>query len=427
MSFFVDRLRGMQDILPPVGVLYDNVERIMRECASSYGFSFIRTPILEFTELFDRSVGDSSDIVQKEMYTFRDKSDRSVTMRPEFTAAVLRAVVGEYSNCALFPLKLMYYGPCYRYEKPQVGRFREFYQFGLEIFGANSFLADLDLIFVANRIFNLLKIRDFHLEINYIGCENCNHSYVSAIKNFFKDNIDYLCDTCKKRFNTNPLRILDCKNDSCKKICLNAPHTIDFMCENCLGNFENFKKSLEICNIPYIVNTRIVRGLDYYTKLVFEFVVNIDGDDLTICGGGRYDGLSKSLGGPDMSATGLAIGVERIVKLIQDQKVNLQSNCKNDIYIAYLDDRSRNVSIEIVNKLRTLGICADYDIVGRGLKSQLRYADKVGYKFISVLGSNEIESKIMKVKRLSDGSIKEFEIGNIGDNFVEYIKTSHFN
>ena len=422
MSFFVDRLRGMQDVLPPNGVLYDSVERIMRDCALSYGFSFIRTPVLEFTELFDRSIGDSSDVVQKEMYTFRDKSDRSVTMRPEFTAGVLRAVVSEYSDSALFPLKLMYYGPCYRYEKPQVGRFREFYQFGVEIFGGNSFLADLDLISVASKIFKVLKIQDFRLEINCVGCKDCSHLYNTAIKNFFERNIGFLCDTCKKRFKINPLRILDCKDDSCKKICLNAPQTIDFVCKDCLRDFDNLKSGLEVCNIPYVVNTRIVRGLDYYTKLVFEFVVSINGMDLTICGGGRYDNLSSSLGGPDMSACGFAIGVERVVKLIQDQQITLPSSLQRDIFIAYLDADSRIFSIEIVQKLRTFGVCADYDIVGRGLKSQLRYADKSGYKFVSVVGSTEIESKVIKVKRLSDGSVKEFKVDRIDNDFFRYVK-----
>ena len=426
MSFFVDRVRGMQDILPPLSLLYDKVEHVMRNCASSYGFSFIRTPVLEFTELFDRSVGDSSDIVQKEMYTFNDKSGRSVSMRPEFTASIVRAIANSGASNAILPLKLMYYGPCYRYEKPQVGRFREFYQFGVEIFGGNSFLADLDIIFVAYKIFKTLEIQNFRLEINCIGCQNCRHLYLSSIKEFFEGKINSLCDTCQKRLKVNPLRILDCKNENCKKICSYAPQTLDFICEDCLENFENLKKNLTIFDIPYIVNTRIVRGLDYYNKLVFEFVVNMNNSDLTICGGGRYDGLSSSLGGPEISSTGFAIGVERIIKLIQDQQINLPSDFKRDIYIASLDIESQKIAVELVSKLRNYGLCADYDIVGRGLKSQLRYADKSGYRFISVLGADEISSGIMKVKRMSDGVTREFEIHNNNENLFTYIKNNWF-
>ena len=424
MSFFVDRVRGMQDIIPPLSSVYVSVERIMFDCALRYGFSFVRTPILEFTELFDRSVGDSSDIVQKEMYTFNDKSGRSVTMRPEFTAGILRTVATSHSDSAVFPLKLMYYGPCYRYEKPQVGRFREFYQFGVEIFGGNLFLADLDIISVANEILNNLGISNFCLEINCIGCQNCRKLYTDSIKNFFESNVSSLCDTCQKRLKINPLRILDCKNNCCKKVCLDAPHTIDFICKECLENFESLKENLSLCGIPYVVNTRIVRGLDYYNKLVFEFVVKIDGSDLTLCGGGRYDGLSSSLGGPDMSSTGFAIGVERIVKLIQDQQINLISNFKRDIYIAYLDNESRKLAVSVVAKLRNFGLCADYDIVGRGLKSQLRYADKMGYKFVAVLGSDEVTSGMINVKRMSDGKICTFEVYNNHEILSEYIKNN---
>ena len=424
MSFFFDRVRGMQDVLPPLSFLYKNLENIMYKCASSYDFSFVRTPVLEFTELFDRSVGDSSDIVQKEMYTFNDKSGRSVTMRPEFTAGIIRAIASANSSTFVLPLKLMYYGPCYRYEKPQVGRLREFYQFGVEIIGGNSFLADLDIISLAHKIFTTIGIRNFRLEINCVGCQQCRYMYLDSIKTFFERNIKFLCDICKKRLKINPLRILDCKNECCKKICFDAPHTLDFLCESCLENFEKLKKNLTICDIPYVVNTRIVRGLDYYNKLVFEFVVNINNSDLTICGGGRYDGLSALLGGPDLSSSGFAIGVERIVKLVQDQQINLTSNNQHDIYIAYLDDESQKLAVKLVSKFRKFGFCADYDLVGKGLKSQLRYANKIGYRFVTVLGSEEVSSGIITIKRMHDGTTRKFEVRNDNENLFEYIKNS---
>ncbi len=422
MSFFVDRLRGMQDLFPPESLLFNEVEKIMKDSASFYGFLPIRTPILEFTELFDRSVGDSSDIVQKEMYTFKDKSDRSVTMRPEFTAGVLRAVVNNYSDCAVFPLKFMYCGPCYRYEKPQVGRFREFYQFGLEIFGGDSFLADLEAISVAYDILTKLKLKNFKLEINCIGCSKCKEKYLNAIRDFLSIKYDLLCETCKSRLNLNPLRILDCKNESCKSLVLDAPETIDFICDSCRSDFENLKESLDISKIPFAVNTRIVRGLDYYTKLVFEFVVDVGGSLLTVCGGGRYDNLSSSLGGPLMSATGLAIGMERIVKLINDQGIDLCIENGRKIFVCYLDDESRSFAVDLVFKMRKFGVKADYDIVGRGLKSQLRYADKMGYKFVSVLGRDEVRSGSVNVKDMSTGVVEKFDINDIGD-LIRNIKT----
>ena len=423
MSFFVDRLRGMQDLFPPESLLFSEIEKVMKESASFYGFLPMRTPVLEFTELFDRSVGDSSDIVQKEMYTFNDKSDRSVTMRPEFTAGVLRAVVNNYSDCALFPLKFMYCGPCYRYEKPQVGRFREFYQFGLEIFGGDSFLADLEVISVAYDILTNLKLKNVALEINCIGCPNCKGKYLETVHNFFSGKREMLCETCKSRLKLNPLRIFDCKNDECKKLAADAPNTVDFICDRCKEDFENLQKSLCISNIPFTVNTRIVRGLDYYTKLVFEFVVDIDGSLLTVCGGGRYDNLSSSLGGPSMSATGLAIGMERIVKLLNDQNIYLCKDLKRDLFICYLDENSRTMALDLVAKLRKLNVKVDCDIVGRGLKSQLRYADKMNYRFVSVLGPEELKNHKINIKDMSNGKTECFDISEL-KSFVEKLKKS---
>jgi histidyl-tRNA synthetase len=424
--FLVDHLRGMQDVLPPESDFYSKVELLMRSRAEFYGFSLIRTPILEFTELFNRSAGDSSDIVQKEMYTFEDKSGRSVTLRPEFTASVLRAVVnGLYGN-AVWPLKLMYFGPCYRYERPQAGRYREFFQFGVEIFGAPLVLADLELICLACDIFNKLGIRNFNLEINAIGCKNCRKNYLDAVKKFFVSIKDKLCETCKNRLNINPMRIFDCKNPECKNLFKNAPHTIDFVCSECLKEFEYLKKLFKINSIKYIVNTRIVRGLDYYTKFVFEFVVNFDGVDLTVCGGGRYDNLSASLGGPDLSATGFGIGFERIVKLLQKSNFN-KNKQKIKVYIAYMSENAKFMAAAIVSELRNLGIRTDFDIVGRGIKSQMKYANKLDYNFVAVIGDDELNKNIINLKNMQNSKEISFNLDTFTRDVYNYLKKSFNN
>ena len=420
--FLVDRLRGMQDILPPESDFYSKVELIMRSCAEFRGFSLIRTPILEFTELFDRSAGDSSDIVQKEMYTFKDKSGRSVTLRPEFTAGVLRAVVNGLSGSTVYPLKLMYFGPCYRYERPQTGRYREFFQFGVEIFGATSVLADLELICLANDIFNKLELKNINLEINAIGCSQCRENYLNSVKNFFVNISNKLCETCKNRLNINPMRIFDCKNPDCKKLFNNAPHTINYICNNCSKEFEELKKLLEINNIKYKINTRIVRGLDYYTKFVFEFAVNFDNNNLTVCGGGRYDNLSSSLGGPDLPATGFGIGFERIVNLLKKTNSCVKNNKEIKIYIAYMCENAKFIAADIVSKLRNLGIKCDLDIMSRSIKSQMKYANKMNYDFAVVIGNDELNKKILNLKNMSDGTETSFNLDNFHNDIYNYLK-----
>ena len=420
MAFDIGKVRGMQDVLPPDGDLWLKVESVMRSSALSYGFSYARTPILEFTELFDRSAGTSSDVVQKEMYTFNDKSGRSVTMRPEFTAGVLRAVASNVAT-TVYPMKLMYFGPCYRYEKPQSGRYREFFQFGVEIFGAKSILADLEVLCLARKIFSDLDIDNFRLEINAIGCSNCKKSYIDEVKLFFKEKFDNLCETCQNRLNLNPLRIFDCKNFNCQNLFSNAPRTIDFICDDCKNNFEDLQNFLGKLNIPFVVNPRIVRGLDYYSKFVFEFIVDFDGKDLTVCGGGRYDGLSRSLGGPDLPAVGFGIGVERIIELLKKKTDFGEISKKLHIYIACADSSASPLSLEILYSLRSRGVMADCDIVGRSLKSQMKYANKIGYEYVVVLGNNEILSNTVNLKSMRSGQLRPFSLSNFVDDFCSYL------
>lgn len=419
MKFLVDRVRGMQDVLPPDGELWERVEGLMRRTAGLCGFSYMRTPILEHTELINRSAGDSSDIVQKEMYTFNDKSGRSVTMRPEFTAAVLRSVVTGLLGKTAFPLKLMYFGPCYRYEKPQAGRLREFFQFGLEIFGSTSYLADVEAIYVGHKIFSDLGISDVRLEINVVGCSKCAGRYFDAVKHFFESRVDLLCETCRARLIKNPLRIFDCKNKKCQSLFGDAPHTTDFVCEDCQKYFEKLKKSLESLNIYYSINTRIVRGLDYYTKFVFEFVTNVDGNDLTICGGGRYDDLSASLGGKDLPATGLAIGVERIIKLLNNNMTVAKKS--NTVYVACVNYGAEKLCLNIISDLRELNVKTDFDIVGRELKSQMKYADKMGYNYVIIIGMDELNSEMVSVKNMFDGSEVKIEIKDFSEKFLLFM------
>lgn len=419
MKFSIGRVRGMQDVLPPEGELWERVERVMRETASLCGFSYMRTPVLEHTELIDRSAGDSSDIVQKEMYTFNDKSGRSVTMRPEFTAGVLRSVVTGLLGKSSFPLKLMYFGPCYRYERPQAGRLREFFQFGLEIFGSTSYLADMEAIFVANKILSDLGISDVRLEINAVGCSECRIHYLDAIRHFFENKSDFLCETCRVRLIKNPLRIFDCKNKKCQGLFENAPHTVDFICRDCQIYFEKLKKSLESLNISYSVNTRIVRGLDYYTKLVFEFITSVDGGDLTICGGGRYDDLSASLGGKDLPATGLAIGVERIISLLSN--TTIMTKKANTVYVACVDYEAEKNCLNIVSDLRKLNINVDFDIIGRELKSQMKYADKMGYNYVIIVGTNDLNSEMVNVKNMFSGEEFKIEIKNLPERILSFV------
>ena len=356
MNLITKRIRGMQDLLPGQSEKWLTIEKVMKEEAELYGFKFIRTPVLEHTELFERSVGDASDIVEKEMYTFLDKGDRSVTLRPEGTAGVLRAVLENGLYNQALPLKLMYFSSCYRYEKPQSGRYREFFQLGLEIFGASSPLADAQLICAAKSILDRLGIKGVNLEINSIGCTSCRKKYNEAIETYFRKNESNLCETCKNRLERNPMRILDCKNPECAKICKDAPTILEYICTDCCEHFKNLKDYLNTANIAYTVNPKIVRGLDYYSKTVFEFICENEGSNLTVCGGGRYDGLSELIGGPALPAIGFGMGIERILMIMENQGIEFPSPKVPEVYIVSLDDNSRKKAFELCEILKRSSI-----------------------------------------------------------------------
>ena len=407
----------MQDILPGESEKWEYIENVLKKKSKLFGFKIIRTPVLEHTNLFERSSGETSDIVEKEMYTFLDKGSRSVTLRPEGTAGVLRAVLENGLHNGNLPLKLMYISSCYRYEKPQSGRLREFFQFGLEVFGGKSALADAEIICVARSIFDDLGIKNLELEINAVGCKECKGAYNKAVRNYFTAYEEDLCGVCRDRLNRNPMRIFDCKNENCKSISRGAPVVLEYLCKDCATHLENLKEYLEVFNIKHKVNPYIVRGLDYYNKTVFEFIINNSQAPLTICGGGRYDNLSKELGGSDMCCVGFGIGMERLLMIMQDQ--NLRFGSKDDIcvYVVSLEEAYKNKSIEISQRLRNIGIIAQQDIVGRNLKSQVKYADKSGYNYCIFLGSQEMDNNVVKVKDMSSGSESTL---SLGDDFEKY-------
>lgn len=424
MNLIAKRIRGMQDLLPVKSKEWETLEKIMKEEAEVYGFKLIRTPVLEQTELFERSVGNESDIVEKEMYTFKDKGDRSVTLRPEGTAGALRAVLENGLNNSPMPLKLMYISSCYRYEKPQSGRYREFFQFGLEVFGASTPLADAELICLAKSILDRLTIKDLSLEINSIGCKECRKKYNEAIIKYFKENEENLCETCQKRLEKNPMRILDCKEKSCINISKNAPVILDYLCEDCEAHFGAVKRYLDVMNIKYTVNSKIVRGLDYYSKTVFEFVCELEGEKMTICGGGRYDGLSKIMGGPELSAIGLGMGIERILAVMEKQKIEFQKPESTQVFIANADEKSKEKAFELCEIMRKSSIMAECNICERNLKSQMKYANKINVQFVLIIGEEEIQTKKANLKDMASG--KETQI-SLEEDFIKDFLNAQFN
>ena len=391
-------VKGTNDILPADSHNWQFVEGKMLEVASLYGFKEIRVPVFEHTEVFLRSVGDTTDVVQKEMYTFDDKGGRSITLRPELTAGVIRSAIENGLVNGALPVKVCYIGGCYRYEKPQAGRLREFHQFGVECIGAASPNADAEVIALARQVLRSVGIEKISLEINSIGCPECRKEYHKALKEYFGANIEALCGTCKDRLERNPMRILDCKSPICSEIAAKAPVVLDYLCDDCREHFEQVKAHLNAQNIEFTVNPHIVRGLDYYTRTVFEFVSGDIGAQSTVCGGGRYDGLISQMGGPKTASLGFGMGIERLMLVLENQKAELPEAPKTDLYIATMGEKAAIKATALCAALRDEGYKAETDICGRGLKAQMKYADKIGAKFTLVLGDDEIETGNGKLK-----------------------------
>ena len=413
MAVKIQKPRGTMDIFPSEALLWQKIENKARDVASRFGFGEIRTPTFEELSLFKRGVGEVTDVVQKEMYTFEDREGRVFALRPEGTASVVRSIIENGKASDAMPLKYYYIINCFRYEKPQAGRSREFFQFGTEMFGTKDASADATIIALASTLISELGIKGVKLHINSIGCPNCRPKYKEALVDYFKSHENELCDTCKERLKTNPLRVLDCKSPICSALASNAPKTINYLCDECDNHMTELKSYLDAQGIEYEIDTKIVRGLDYYTKTVFEFICEGIGAQSTICGGGRYDGLMEQLGGPSLPGIGFGMGLTRIILAMQESGVAQAEEPKPLLYIAPMGTSARIKALSIVSQLRAKGIYADCDICARSLKAQMKYADKIGAKYTLILGDSELESGKAQLKCMAQSTQEEIEIDNI--------------
>lgn len=418
MALLTKAPRGTADILPGDSFRIRNLENSLAEIADTFGFKEIRTPVFEHTELFNRSVGETTDVVQKEMYTFKDNGDRSITLRPEGTAGCARAFLEHGLFNEPMPQKYFYHTSCYRYEKPQAGRLREFHQFGIECLGTQSPAADAEIIALAQHIFDFFELDDISLEINSIGCPTCRKEYHKALLNYFESKKGDLCETCLSRLERNPMRILDCKSPVCSAIAKDAPVVLDFLCEECDTHFKSVQKYLDVMDIDYKINPRIVRGLDYYTKTVFEFVSTGIGAQGTVCGGGRYDGLIEQLGGNSLPASGFGMGIERLLLLLNAQHKELPEEPRLQLYIAPASVEYSYEAMRIINDLRFDGVSALTDLENRSIKAQMKYANKKKAMYTMILGGDEIASHKATVKNMDNGETTEISLDTFTEDFM---------
>ena len=410
--------KGTKDMLPNEAYKWHYVEDVARQTAHSFGFKEIRTPTFEHTELFLRGVGETTDIVNKEMYTFNDKGDRSMTLRPEGTAGVARSYIENGLVQNGLPLKTYYIASIFRYEKPQNGRLREHHQFGVEMYGSDLPKADVEIISLAYAFLRNVGLTELALNINSIGCKECRAKYNQALKEYIGANLESMCATCKSRFEKNPLRILDCKEDRCKTITAGAPKILDYLCDDCQAHFDGVQKGLKALDIPFTVNAGIVRGLDYYTRTVFEFVSTDIGAQGTVCGGGRYNHLVEEVGGKPTPAAGFGLGLERLLLVLENTN-NLKAEEKGiDVYVAPLGERASDESQAICQKLRQAGLSAETDLMGRSLKAQMKYADKINAHYVAILGDDELDQGVATVKNMAEGESKQVSLEDLKNGRV---------
>ena len=426
MAMQIKRPKGTQDVVPSEIVKWRTVEGIVSDAAEQFGFREIRTPVFEDTGLYVRSVGDTSDVVTKEMYTVSSKGDTTFTLRPEGTAGVVRAMLENGIMNEGFPQKVYYIIPAYRHEKPQAGRLREFHQFGVEMFGTSSPYADAEIILLAASILDGCGLDNVELHLNSIGCPECRAKYREALKSFFAPRIDEMCDTCRERLDKNPMRLLDCKSPICKEIASGAPIITDYLCDDCRAHFESLKKILTDYGVKFEVDPKIVRGLDYYTRTVFEFISRDIGSQGTVCGGGRYDGLVSELGGQAVPALGFGMGLERLIMTMENCGCEFEEPKTCDIYVASMGDVAQGKSALLADAIRQAGYAAEFDLVGRGLKAQMRYADKIKAKFVCVLGDNELETGEAKIKNMRTGDETPVKLTEFIETFANIILTEMF-
>lgn len=398
--------KGTKDVIPSESYKWHFVEDKVRQVAKEFCIQEIRTPVFEHTELFLRGVGDTTDIVNKEMYTFNDKGGRSITLKPEGTAGVARAFIENGLGENPQPTKMYYITPVFRYERPQAGRLREHHQFGVEIYGSAAPQADAEVILIARAMLNKAGIKDdmLSLNINSIGCPKCRADYNKALKEYFSARIDEMCPTCRERLDKNPLRILDCKEERCKQIAADAPVILDYLCDDCKKHHNQLCSALQAAGVKYTIDPHIVRGLDYYTRTVFEFISTAIGAQGTVCGGGRYDGLVQQVGGKPTPAAGFGMGIERLLMVMQNTGIEIPAPAGPDAYLAPLCEQGYAVSLAMAERLRAKGFAIEREISGRSLKAQMKYAAKIGARKVVFIGEDEIAKGIYTVKNMADGT-----------------------
>ena len=401
--------KGTKDMLPSEAYKWNYIADKLKKISEEYGIREIRTPMFEATELFERGVGETTDVVQKEMYTFEDKGGRSITLKPEGTAPAVRAFIEHSLYADAQPTKMFYFTDCFRYEKMQKGRLRQFHQYGIEVFGSQEASIDAEIISLVMRSLDEFGIKGISLNINSLGCPSCRAKYNEALKEYLKSNYDDLCETCKTRFEKNPMRIIDCKEKKCKEIVKNAPIILDFICDECKEHFEKLKNYLTAMGIEYNVDPQIVRGLDYYSKTVFEVIK----DGLTICGGGRYDYLVEEIGGPKTPAMGFGLGLERLLLTLEEEGIKIEEPNRCDLFIGSMGDNAKLKAMKLAFDLRKEGLKVDIDHLGKSVKAQMKYANKIGARFTFVIGDSEIQENMVNVNRMSDGEKFEVALDNI--------------
>jgi histidine--tRNA ligase len=399
--------KGTKDTMPRDSYKVQYIEKEFSELCRLYGFGEVRTPMFESTELFNRGVGETTDIVQKEMYTFEDLGHRSITLKPEGTSPAVRAFIESHDYAEMQPTKYYYDTPCFRYERPQAGRLREFHQFGVENFGTPDMMADAEVIALASDFIKKIGIEDVELRINSVGCRECRPVYRKALQDYLRPYYEDLSDISKDRFEANPMRIIDSKDITDQRIAKDAPYMLDYLCDDCKAAFEALKTNLDAMGISYVVDPRIVRGLDYYTKTAFEFVTTKIGAQGTVCGGGRYDHLVEEIGGPSIPGVGFGLGKERLLILMEQNDIIVDDPNVPDISVSFIGDKARLYALDLVHKLRAGGVSAIIDTLNRNLKGQMKYANKLNARYSVVIGENEIEKGIVTLKNMNSGEQKE--------------------
>ena len=408
--------RGTKDITPKDVYKWHYVEKKFREICALYGYEEIRTPIFEHTEVFARSVGDTTDVVQKEMYSFTDRGDRQLSLKPEGTAGVIRSFIENKMYADTQPTKLYYITPCFRYERPQAGRQRQFHQFGIEVLGSDGPSVDAEVISLAVQFFNEMGLKNLSVNINSVGCPTCREEYNRKLKEYLDKKVDVLCETCLERKDKNPMRVIDCKNPHCKENLQDIPFMIDHLCEGCKDHFDKLQTYLKEMDINYVVDKTIVRGLDYYKKTAFEIISNDIGSQSTVCGGGRYDGLVEMLGGPKgISGIGFGLGAERLLLTLENNNIEIENPKSTDIYIATIGDAAKTKSFKLIKDLRSNHISADNDHLDKSLKAQFKYSDKLNAKYTVVIGDDELANDTATLKNMKTSEQTTIKLSELVD------------